>query len=109
MDVAELAVEELALVEVDSPPEVEPVLALVLVVSADVVDSVELELPVAAEAVVEETWVEAQETAVGTVTPAVSQIWSAKTIVANWRLERWQNGRLLRVTYHFDPQASMSG
>jgi len=88
LDVAELDVEELALVEVVAPPAVEPVLdselALeVFVDSADVLDSVELELPVAVEAAVEEIWVAAQETAVGTVTPAVSQIWSANTIVAN--------------------------
>jgi len=92
--VVELDDEELDWDE-DEPPAAEAELvdlvelseeAVVVMLSEDEVDAVvALELPVAVELEAVGVWVEAQETAVGTLTPAVSQSWSAKVIVARRR------------------------
>lgn len=80
MDVAELAVEELDFVEEDLPEE-EPE-DVTVEVDVEVVDMVELETPVADDEAVDGATEDAQETAVGTVTPLVEHSWSAKVIVA---------------------------
>jgi hypothetical protein len=81
LEVAELDVEELDLVEDDWPEAVPVETVVVPEVEPGVVDTVELDTPDAVDAGVDELE-DAQETALGTVIPSVSQSWSAKVIVA---------------------------